>query len=460
MCKWYQNWETSMNKDTLKILIQKFVPTKEIYTFTIDEIKEFRLGKNFIYELIDIRPYKVPNKLDLYRELNKELNKIELNNSSTAFRKDFSYLDLFEPHRKNYNFLRLDIRSFFHSIQESDIREVFEKYIPRYQYIAEEGEISFLDTFISIVTYEVPEQSINKKFRGKRILPMGFLTSPVISNIIFRQLDIQIQKLCSVNKVTYTRYADDMLFSSSENLNYLHTDSFIQEVQTILFQMKFKLNNKKTLKAKHTLALNGYILQYSEVTDNEHKIINELRLSNKKTKIINKMIYMINDRDYSAKFILKKLFKYQIKLDVDYEEIIEKYNREQLLNKILGYRSYLLSLIQFDKKYHCMQSKTITKYSDLINELEEISKKYQQRIESLEKKIQNKKFLSKISQVSIASLVLSDWKKRKLWDAGYETLYDLHEVREDELIYKIDGVGKVKAIEILKIIENEIQKYK
>jgi len=154
------------------------------------------------------------------------------------------------------------------------------------------------------------------------------------------------------------------------------------------------------------------------------------------------------------------LFKYQIKLDVDYEEIVEKYNREQLLNKILGYRSYLLSLIQFDKKYHCMQSKTITKYSDLINELEEISKIYQQRIESLEKKIQNKKFLSKISQVNITSLDFSDWTKRRLWDAGYETLYDLHEVREDELIYKIDGVGKVKAIEILKIIENEIQKYK
>jgi len=57
-------------------------------------------------------------------------------------------------------------------------------------------------------------------------------------------------------------------------------------------------------------------------------------------------------------------------------------------------------------------------------------------------------------------LVLSDWKKRKLWDAGYETLYDLHEVREEELVRKINGVGKVKAEEIIKIIDNKLENYK
>ena len=475
---WYQTG-SSMNKEKLKKSIKKFVPTNEIYTYLSSSIKEFRIGKNFIYKFSTEYKEKVQSS---YEELNKELNKIELNNASIAFRKNFSYIHFLEPHRKNYNFIRLDIRTFFHSIQIKDIRKIFKQYIPDDEYIDKNKSQSFLDTFINIVTYKVPNDSNNENFRDKIILPMGFITSPIISNIIFRPLDIQIQELCSRYNIEYTRYADDMLFSSSKDLSYIHSDNFIQAIQIILFQMKFKLNRKKTLKAKHTLSLNGYTIQHSrqlgQIKESKFtpsqkilyarygkkaiEMIFELRFSNKKTNIVNKIIYMINDEKKSSELILKKLFNFTIEWDFEpeYDEIPEIFYREQLLHKILGYRSYLLSIVKFNEKYHCTQETSINKYLKIIKKLEKISEEYQRKIIVLEKEIRQKKFVTKIKNIDIKGLSFSDWQCNKLQDVGYKTLYDLHKVKEDELIYKIDGVGTIKAQKIIKIISIELEKYK
>lgn len=53
----------------------------------------------------------------------------------------------------------------------------------------------------------------------KNILPQGAPTSPIISNYICFRLDNELLKLASENKCTYTRYADDITFST--NLNKL-----------------------------------------------------------------------------------------------------------------------------------------------------------------------------------------------------------------------------------------------
>jgi len=466
-----------MNQDNFKELIKKFVPTNEIYTISSNDIEEFKVGKNYIYKFKNSLSKDTTRKLNFYRDLNKELNKIELNNASTAFRKNLSYLHFFEPHKENYNFLRLDIRSFFHSIRVKDIRQIFINYISDGHYIDKKETESLLDTFINIVTYEIPNNSGNKKFRNKRVLPMGFLTSPVISNIIFRPLDIQIQKVCSRYEIVYTRYADDMLFSSSKNSNDVHSENFIREIELILFQMKFKLNKKKTLKAKHTLSLNGYTIQYDyvfrddELSENQNivkqllnknprKKINELRLSNKKTNIINKLIYM-DKKNIQSEVILKKIFQFEIEWEFEPEitEVPEKFYREQLLHKILGYRSYLLSIVQFNKKYHCTQDKAIEKYTEIIKKLEKISDKYQRKINRLSEIIEKKKLLAKIDTIEIECISsLTDWQLDKLRDEGYSTLYDLYEVKENDLIY-INGIGKVKAKKIMEIISKELKKY-
>ena len=49
----------------------------------------------------------------------------------------------------------------------------------------------------------------------KRALPQGAPTSPMISNMICAQMDSQLQRLAALKRCTYTRYADDISFSTA-----------------------------------------------------------------------------------------------------------------------------------------------------------------------------------------------------------------------------------------------------
>jgi len=359
-----------ITKEVLKKFLKDILKDDTVTLIKNENINEFKIGKSYFYELKDN-----DNLLAIHKSINIIFqHNIPLNNAVVSFRKNKSYLDLFEPHIKNYYFLRLDIKSFFHSIDTDDIKYILSTYFED-DYIDNDKKQTLIDAFINLVTYKVPDDSPNKDFRGKKILPMGFVTSPVISNIIFRKIDIQIQKFCSQHNIIYTRYADDMLFSSDKNSKYVHSNGFINEISILVSQMKFKLNQHKTLKATHTLSLNGYTVQYSNIIKNilgevDEKIINEFRVSNKKINIIKKMIHLIETEKQSPKYILKKLFNYQLNSDIPIEKKNEYYSH-QLNNKLTGYRSYLLSFIAFNKTYKCMQKNTIDKYIELIEKLNE-----------------------------------------------------------------------------------------
>lgn len=330
---------------------------------TQEKVHEFKIGKNFFYKIKDDNKLiSIQKKLNLFL-----LNNIPINGVAVAFRNGYSYLNLFEPHRENYFFLRLDIRSFFHSINIDSIKEAFKIYFA----MNDEKAAECLENFLKITSYTVPNDSPNKKFSNKTILPMGFATSPVISNIVFRQIDIQIQRYCSDKHIVYTRYADDMLFSSTKmKSSFIHSDHFINEIRIIISQIGLKLNTKKTLKSEHTLSLNGYVIQ--------GKIKNielEIRISKKKTQIIKKLIHL-HEKKMPAKEILRKLFRYKIDPTAFRspiaEKTITKYYNDQLKNKLSGYRSYLISIIIFNKRYKCTGTATIKKYSEIIDKLNTI----------------------------------------------------------------------------------------
>ena len=339
-----------------------------------DDINEFKIGKNFFYEIKNEKIQHIQRIINIVFQKN-----IPLNNSAIAFRKNLSYLHLFEPHRSNYYFLRLDIKSFFHSIEIDSLKEILQNYFDnKDKYIDDNKKQTVLDGFINLITYKIPDNSPNEKFRNQQVLPMGFITSPVISNIVFRKIDIQIQKYCAKHNIIYTRYADDMLFSSNKNNSYVYSENFKIEISILINQMNFKLNSHKTIKKEHTISLNGYTIEYSKKNSilgiYEENIINEFRLSNKKIYKINKLVYLINIKR-SPRYILKKLFNYKLPNQVHRNQKT-KYEVEQLINKVTGYRSYILSFIKFDYKYSCLQKNTKDKYLKIIVDLNKILEKY------------------------------------------------------------------------------------
>ena len=74
-------------------------------------------------------------------------------------------------------------------------------------------------------------------------IPQGGVTSPYISNMICRRLDERMQKLAIKHRMRYSRYADDLSFSTNDNVNF---KKFKKIVAKIIKNEHFELNDKKT----------------------------------------------------------------------------------------------------------------------------------------------------------------------------------------------------------------------
>lgn len=96
--------------------------------------------------------------------------------------------------RKKYVF-NIDLQDFFPSITKNRIAGLFKAFPFN------------LSKDIALIIAELC--TINS------ILPQGAPTSPTLSNMICRRMDTQLQEYAKNLKITYTRYADDITFSSS-----------------------------------------------------------------------------------------------------------------------------------------------------------------------------------------------------------------------------------------------------
>ena len=77
-------------------------------------------------------------------------------------------------------------------------------------------------------------------------LPQGAPTSPLISNIICSKMDHQLIKLAKNNGYTFTRYADDITFSTNKRIYPLDIENIILEIRNIIGDNGFNINEEKT----------------------------------------------------------------------------------------------------------------------------------------------------------------------------------------------------------------------
>ncbi|MBB4378460.1 retron Ec67 family RNA-directed DNA polymerase/endonuclease [Bradyrhizobium sp. SBR1B] len=114
-----------------------------------------------------------------------------------GFKSGFSIQTNAANHRGQRWVFNVDLHDFFPSINFGRVRGFFIKN----KYYALNSRVALL--IAQIACHE-------KK------LPQGSPVSPIISNIIAHLLDIRLNELASANGCTYTRYADDLTFSTSE----------------------------------------------------------------------------------------------------------------------------------------------------------------------------------------------------------------------------------------------------
>ena len=74
-------------------------------------------------------------------------------------------------------------------------------------------------------------------------IPQGGVTSPFVSNMICRRLDTRLHKLAIKKRMHYSRYADDLTFSTDDNVGY---EKFTKIVREIIEDEHFELNEEKS----------------------------------------------------------------------------------------------------------------------------------------------------------------------------------------------------------------------
>ncbi len=131
-----------------------------------------------------------------------------------------------KPHTNKKYVLNIDLKDFFPSIEFRRVKTVLE--LSPFNLTGDNERISFI--IANIVTY-------------KNYLPQGAPTSPIISNIVTQKLDRRITSICNENGIRYSRYADDLTFSSNRSV---FTDEFIQKIIKIINRENFIVNEEKT----------------------------------------------------------------------------------------------------------------------------------------------------------------------------------------------------------------------
>ena len=91
----------------------------------------------------------------------------------------------------------------------------------------------------------LPEEVVNiimPLVMWKSSLPIGFSTSPVLSNVIFEPIDHRLRAIADTLKLVYSRYADNMVFSGS--VDWTTAGGLVNHVAKAIYP--FILNKKKT----------------------------------------------------------------------------------------------------------------------------------------------------------------------------------------------------------------------
>lgn len=111
---------------------------------------------------------------------------------------------------------------------------------------------------------------------GRYVLPQGAPTSPILTNMICERLDRRLTGLARRFGLIYSRYADDITFSSMHYV-YSADGEFMKELHRIISDEHFSLNNKKTRLQKNNERQEVTGITVNEKTNVTRKYVREIR---------------------------------------------------------------------------------------------------------------------------------------------------------------------------------------
>lgn len=260
------------------------------------------------------RTFKIPKRNKGFRTINEPLpdlksvqkwivkeilSRCEVSEYTKAYRNNRSIRDNARFHVGQRVLLNIDIQEYFHSITFNQV----------YDFISSLNYTEELTVLLSNLCC----------LHG--VLPQGSPTSPMLSNLITREMDSQLAQFCRKNKLRYTRYADDI--SISGDFDVRRVISFVKKT---LSRFGFKTNaNKTKVKYNHERQLVTGVLVNEKI-----QVPRVIRKEFRQT------MYFIN--------------KYSLESHMKYKNI--RLTRESYIKHLLGKANYMYYLNKNDKEIH------------------------------------------------------------------------------------------------------------
>lgn len=226
--------------------------------------------------------------------LKEILEKIEVSEESMAFKPGIGNgtKKNAEQHKRSLYCLSVDVKDFFKSINSKQIFFLFKG-------------VGYNNTISNILTNICTLEGA---------LPQGGVCSPYLSNLVCRKLDKRLSGLCLKREIVYSRYADDLTFSTNDKVGL---KKIYKIVVSIVEDEGFILNNKKT----------------RFLSPSSHKVITGITINQnnlKANKAMKKKVrYMIHHSvvasNYSKNDIIRGYIAYISSIEKDYRKKVIKY---------------------------------------------------------------------------------------------------------------------------------------
>lgn len=273
---------------------------------------------------------------------------IEPHSAATGFVLGKSVVDNALVHTNQEYVYNIDLKDFFHSFDRNRVKMGIWYHL--FQLKKDREKLAFL--LSSLVTHPLEIEG-----EIKIALPQGSPCSPIITNLLCKQLDRRLAGLAKRFGARFTRYADDITFSASRNV--FVNKEFQNELYRIIEEdQSLKINPTKT-----RLQKDGYRKQVTGLTVNEKVNVHRAYI-----KDIRKWLYLWERYG---------LGKAQQKFNLDYKrnKASNKKETPSIINVLDGKLEYLKMVKGYDnpaylklkKRYDKLETKNhpITEVLDI-----------------------------------------------------------------------------------------------
>ena len=239
---------------------------------------------------------------------------LPVHNSVTSYKRGMGIAENARRHSKYNYLLRIDFKDFFPSIKAEDVRGLLHSDFEKL------SSLGFDEADIELVV------SITCRFGS---LSIGAPSSPAISNAVLFEFDKRIYEYCERNQLVYTRYADDLCFSTDVPNRLSEVLQFVKDDLVRHSLPKLFVNVDKTIftSKKRRRAITGVILTPTGI----------LSVGRKKKRALRSMIFSYRSGILkpSELMYLRGYLSYARSVEPDMLARLRKKYGDEVLEKIM-----------------------------------------------------------------------------------------------------------------------------